>query len=691
MSQGSRFSRTIRRKSVMLAFLSGLFPFFVLLFQNCSQSPLAPFGGSGFFSSSQSESPGGNGESYDGKPIWSRLVPGLTCADQSAAVGSLQINNDGGGETASIVTNENACLNLATIVSIDALERSTFSERYIGYKDGVYTHLRNRDENIAKGIFTEAWCRAMNPDRTTSAYEFAVEWEEAGQVANLSSFDANNSAPVPLASTRELQVDRVIYRTPDGALQINLAQKIPGSYKVTGVYAGRVDGAERQVGVECLMGGQFDPVAPKFELSGPGNQTLAVGETLESITPIVNKPFVRFSIDNILPAGLQFDPTTGSISGVAKALMPRQKFGISATFAFGKITRPVSIGVGEVATVESGSDFSAAIDRAAKISPTPLLIKLNAPSIDLAGSSFMIRGDVSVSGTQTFRTVLNAHSQSNHFEVKEGSFLDLHYLALSNGQAQFGGSIHTSRANLVIRDCVFENNQALENGHGGAIDASESSLLVANSEFISNKAFFNNANGGAIYISQPQETIIRDSRFRGNQARMGGAIFASSGSHDVVRILNSTFETSYAFSGAAIMSQFSPIAITDSLFVNNEAIFEGGAVTVQSADHAWIERSKFQANKGGGFGAAAIHWWGNIWGGYRAYNSVLYVLESDFTQNKSLVPNAGSIFNLGGEVVLRGTKFYDNNTPRDCQTLDPIHARFESLGGNSSRDGTCPL
>lgn len=683
-----------------------LFLFFVLMisFQNCS--PFSSFVSPSTLSSLKAN--GGNGEPYDGKPTYTHLVPGLTCSNQQVAVGRIDIQ----GQEAHISSIVNACENKSTVVPVSALETSSFSDKYLGYGGSVYTLTSNEQENISQGIFTEAWCRAWNSDKTQSLYEMAVEWREVGKIAHFTFLKEKGATENAVESTRTLDVDRVTYSQADGTqLKINLQQKIPGGQKVAGTYSGKVAGKETSIAVECLMGGQFDPIAPQLSFPGTTNKTIAVGEAVQDLTPIVNKDVAQFELEGELPKGLKFDSKTGAITGTAVAQAKRQKYPITAVFSFGRISRVVSIGVGTVQVVDQPAisaspsaclnadrdcDLSSALKMASQMAPLPLIIQLKTQSVALGGADLVVDGDVTIVGKAATPVRMDAKSLSRHFEVGSGSYLGIENVDLVNGSALLGGSIKADQATVVIENSQFENNKSGRSeagSRGGAIYARQTFLDVRNSTFRNNQAFLNGSliGGGAIYIDSALATFIKDSVFQSNSGQQGGAIFSGGIGNPIFEISNSKFDSNSAMVGGAIYSELNDLSVSQSQFSLNSSIFDGGAIAFMVTDRAWLVGSSFDSNKGGGMGSGAISWVGRFWAEGSFGSSILYILESKLTRHSSSTPQAGVILNRSGEIVLRGSQFLQNSPLISCKNqFDSNVTKFTSLGGNSSDDGSCP-
>ena len=147
-----------------------------------------------------------------------------------------------------------------------------------------------------------------------------------------------------------------------------------------------------------------------------------------------------------------------------------------------------------------------------------------------------------------------------------------------------GGAIGHIQANFTVTDSVFENNSTNpggpNGGHGGAINTDGSSYTTLT---VRRCTFRNNSSthqGGAIdtwMYGQGSGYVIEDSLFENNAAiSNGGAIFHMNGS---LTITGSTFSGNTTVGqGGALWTQYdagrpndTPLAITNSTFVGNRA------------------------------------------------------------------------------------------------------------------------
>ncbi len=154
-----------------------------------------------------------------------------------------------------------------------------------------------------------------------------------------------------------------------------------------------------------------------------------------------------------------------------------------------------------------------------------------------------------------------------------------------NNSGRWGGAITTSGAliagddvnTLTVSGSTFKENGGL---YGAGIFVAGSDFTVSDCVFDKNTAFGkgnmtpNNNNGAAIVVTDTGKDItgaITGSNFTNNKAQYGGAIYICEGN----------------------------IAISDSLFENNSADVEGGAIDIDSAINnpvVTVENSKFVNN-----------------------------------------------------------------------------------------------
>ena len=122
-------------------------------------------------------------------------------------------------------------------------------------------------------------------------------------------------------------------------------------------------------------------------------------------------------------------------------------------------------------------------------------------------------------------------------------------LVLDGNTFESNGRMYLVNTVVNIDDCTFTSNND-NNGQGGAIYAdSSSNVTVTNSEFTYNQVFTNDpkdAKGGAIYATKLK---VDNTKFIGNGAELGAAIYIAGDSNDPVNITNCVFDSNVATKG----------------------------------------------------------------------------------------------------------------------------------------------
>ena len=188
---------------------------------------------------------------------------------------------------------------------------------------------------------------------------------------------------------------------------------------------------------------------------------------------------------------------------------------------------------------------------------------------------------------------------------KNSSTLTVSNTIFKDNSALYAGAVYIWGSNYNIADCVFDNNTAFgkgnmtpNNNNGGALVVSQVSRFnepitgtISGSKFTNNKAQY----GGAAYFNKGFVTIT-DSVFENNVATAeGGAVdFSHASVKDlVVSINNSSFVGNKAPVAGSIFTNVDS-KITNSNFINNSAAKIGGAIC--NVNDLTVENSKFVNN-----------------------------------------------------------------------------------------------
>ena len=171
---------------------------------------------------------------------------------------------------------------------------------------------------------------------------------------------------------------------------------------------------------------------------------------------------------------------------------------------------------------------------------------------------------------------------------------------------------------LELKKVQFENCSA-NNFGGGLYVSNVQNVNVLNSKFIDNSA---GADGGAlgymVDLVHPLELTIRDSLIAGSQTGRYGAVtlvnpvdFNFDGEMGLATIhtINTVFENNTAKEGGAVwVNRLLNFKISDSTFYGNEALENGGALKISSADGTIssisVEDTTMTENIAGGRGGA---------------------------------------------------------------------------------------
>ena len=168
----------------------------------------------------------------------------------------------------------------------------------------------------------------------------------------------------------------------------------------------------------------------------------------------------------------------------------------------------------------------------------------------------------------------------NNSAFNEGGAIYLNYQILDNGTPGYKDGMNWYYENDVyveciaeIDNCTFINNFA---PNGGAIYESNNGTTIINSKFINNSV---NNNGGAVYINCDLD-YLSNCLFDSNQANGNGGAILWNGSDGVIS--NSKFFSNNAINGGAIYLTGERGTIKSSNFLNNSATQEDGIYIVGS-------------------------------------------------------------------------------------------------------------
>jgi hypothetical protein len=197
------------------------------------------------------------------------------------------------------------------------------------------------------------------------------------------------------------------------------------------------------------------------------------------------------------------------------------------------------------------------------------------------GRAFEFSGDESPAATVQGLTVTNGSTAGlgGAFWIENSSPSILDCVFVDNWAGFGGGAMHIGLgAAPYIEYCVFEDNIATD--YGGAVYTYGSVPYILECDFRGNSA---GINGGAISVKTGTVATVLDSRFEGNEAEDGGAIYVGTvlpenpEEWDDTYIGFSQFTDNHATRGGAIfLNSFSYVSTQWCTFVENSAYLGGG-------------------------------------------------------------------------------------------------------------------
>ena len=229
-----------------------------------------------------------------------------------------------------------------------------------------------------------------------------------------------------------------------------------------------------------------------------------------------------------------------------------------------------------------------------------------------------------------------------------------------------GGAVRCRSSALIVRDCVFTDNEAVLGGGLGCLDAEltitdtvfhanrgigtawtaggglyvdDSSGSVVRCDFTDNTAFAVDLPGDAAgFYSESSQMLVQFCTFTGNSTGAGGAGFYSYLADSPV-LEDCHFEDNHADFGGAIYLENSSAVLRRCTVVNNTAKTAGGAL-IDDGSVCEIVDSVFAGN-------VATHWAGGAIG---AWVADLTIIRTTFTENQTQ--------SVGGAVSLRAGSGY---------------------------------
>ena len=346
----------------------------------------------------------------------------------------------------------------------------------------------------------------------------------------------------------------------------------------------------------------------------------------------------------------------------------------------------------------------------------------NTKAIDGSGGAFTVGTDTSLLLAYTKFIDSHASEHGGAIYSSRDSFNSIVLVYASdfddNTAQGNAGAIYSYRNTLYLYDSSFTNNTSSGNG-GALMSDSTTDGYFANNVFNNNRA--TSGNGGAIYFQSSKDIDLVDTIFGYNVANLGGAIFQEfsevtiqgentefilNGAYNdggslyclgdlLLQISDATFTNNVAEYGAGIYSVFCSPKINNSVFNQNNATFDGGAIYAGSSSKLDLVDTSFDGNSAGkqyDVDIESTYWIsGRGYGGAIRLNNAdkAHITNSTFDSNNAF--KGGALY-ISGSVMheieisnfnenraaLGGGIYWNNLAPSlDNQTLD------NGLNGNN--------
>ena len=238
-----------------------------------------------------------------------------------------------------------------------------------------------------------------------------------------------------------------------------------------------------------------------------------------------------------------------------------------------------------------------------------------------AGFNYHVTGNLTVTGVGN--VILDGENNGRLFYMDYGDNVDkiqLSNLNVINVKHNYGAVVY-SRAKELILDNInitnttessnlisnagkmtIKNSQILNHKGGNVISTSGNyDLLINNTVFKNNTVVGSGSDFGIIYISTGSGNLfIENSKFIDSTTRQGVVIASNVDEKVYVKssqFINNHMQDTYANGGA--ISVNNKLEVTDSIFINNTACGDGGAINIGRWGDATITKSVFINNAAG--------------------------------------------------------------------------------------------
>jgi predicted outer membrane repeat protein len=357
--------------------------------------------------------------------------------------------------------------------------------------------------------------------------------------------------------------------------------------------------------------------------------------------------------DTIWVAGGTYKPTTGTDRNATFTLKNHVEIyggfaGSETSLSQRNVATNATILSGDIGTVNTAADNVYHVVTGSNTSNTTILdgFTISGGNANGAGTNQNVGGGIFISdGSPILKNLIfennNATNGGGLYNVTGANPLLTNITFRNNIAATSGGAIFNASSNPTLTDVSFSNNTA-NFAAGGAIYNTNSSPTLTNATFTSNGA---GSNGGAIFNEGGNATINNGtftSNAAGGNGGNGGAIYSTAANSTFLN--NVTFTSNTGISaGGAIYNTGSNFTLKDGTFNNNTASSNGGAIFSTGGTFN-LTQGDFVQNRALGVGGAVF-----------LQTTGATITQADFLQNRSA--NGGAIYNNSSNVSVTNANF----------------------------------
>jgi len=266
---------------------------------------------------------------------------------------------------------------------------------------------------------------------------------------------------------------------------------------------------------------------------------------------------------------------------------------------------------------------------------------------------------------------LNNNAEQGAGLYAEDATLCILQSKLTGNMAELGGGIYTENTHPVIDDCIFENNIA-ENG--GALFMRNSDGKITHCLFNRNTATYEYwQNGGAAIYNVLSHPVIRHCQFEENTSAWdGGAVFNYRSNPHIEQC---RFEKNMALAndgGALFNVSDSDPNIIRCRFINNRAGSWGGAIRNRQSS-PYIQNTLFIENFAIDNGGAIFNF----------FQSSPTIVHSTFSRNSANGNSGGGIYNFNEcESTIYNSILWDNESTEIEDETSQSRVYYNCIEGN---------